>query len=149
MWATQVILLDSIWRRGAVHEYRPLGLGYANLGALLMYFGLAYDSPGGRALAATITALMTGQAYLSSSILASSIGPFDEYEKNAKPMLNVMKKHKDAVKNIENSLVPDNLIESAEEVWTEVLEFGSNLRISECPNHGTGSHRYHWIYDGL
>ena len=76
---------------------RQLGLGYANLGALLMARGLAYDSDEGRAYAAAITALMTGRAYRQSAAIAARMGPFDEFEKNRGPMLGVMEKHRAAV----------------------------------------------------
>ena len=80
---------------------RQLGLGYANLGALLMARGLAYDSDEGRAYAAAITAIMTGRAYRKSAEMAGRIGPFDEFEKNADAMLRVIRKHRAAVANIE------------------------------------------------
>ena len=76
---------------------RQLGLGYANLGALLMARGLAYDSDEGRAYAAAITALMTGRAYRQSAEIAARMGPFDEFEQNRGPMLGVMEKHRAAV----------------------------------------------------
>ncbi|MBN1465138.1 vitamin B12-dependent ribonucleotide reductase [candidate division KSB1 bacterium] len=106
------------------HLFRPLGLGYANLGALLMYFGLPYDSAQGRALAATLTALLTGQAYLSSAILASAVHPFKEFEKNRTPMLDVMKKHQKALQGIDRQSVPVDLYKAAQEVWNDALELG-------------------------
>jgi ribonucleoside-diphosphate reductase alpha chain len=106
------------------HLFRPLGLGYANLGALLMYYGLAYDSDKGRALAATLTAVMTGQAYLSSAIIASSMDPFAEFEKNRDPMLRVMRQHQEALNHIEQDKVDQRLFETAEEVWTDAIELG-------------------------
>ena len=106
------------------HLFRPLGLGYANLGALLMYYGLPYDSPQGRAMAATLTALLTGQAYLSSAILASAVEPFAEFEKNRAPMLNVMKKHQQSLDNVESEYVPNDLFKEAQEVWNDAVEFG-------------------------
>jgi ribonucleoside-diphosphate reductase alpha chain len=109
---------------GNSSKFRPLGLGYANLGALLMYNGYAYDSDEGRALAATITSLMTGQAYLSSAILASSVGPFAAFEKNKESMLNVINKHKNACKSIEKEFVDEDLYDTAEELWNDALEFG-------------------------
>ncbi len=107
------------------HLYRPLGLGYANLGALLMYFGHPYDSDSGRAFAASVTALMTGQAYLSSAILASAVGTFKEFDKNREPMLQVIQKHRNAVKAIDKNHVPNDLYESAHLVWEESLEYGN------------------------
>ncbi len=110
---------------GNSNRYRPLGLGYANLGALLMYYGLPYDSPQGRAMAAVLTSIMTGQAYLSSSILASAVGPFPEFEKNRDPMINVMEKHRKAVDDIEEEHLPDYLHNIAKEIWSDVVEFGT------------------------
>lgn len=106
------------------HLFRPLGLGYANLGALLMYYGLPYDSPQGRAMAATLTALLTGQAYLSSAILASVVEPFAEFEKNREPMLRVMKKHQNSLDDIENNFVPNELFKVAQDVWNDAIELG-------------------------
>ena len=80
--------------------YRQLGIGYANLGALLMATGHAYDSEGGRAIAAAITSLMTGAAYKTSAELAAAVGPYDGYERNAKPHKRVIRKHADASENI-------------------------------------------------
>jgi len=105
-------------------RFRPLGLGYANLGALLMYYGLPYDSDRGRALAATLTALLTGQAYLSSAILASAKGPFEEFDKNQQPMLRVINKHQQALKTISRRLTVDSLYAAAEEVWNDAYEMG-------------------------
>ncbi|RLD14912.1 vitamin B12-dependent ribonucleotide reductase [candidate division KSB1 bacterium] len=106
------------------HIFRPLGLGYANLGALLMYYGLPYDSPQGRAMAASLTALMTGQAYLSSAVLASAVDPFAEFEKNREPMLGVIRKHQQAIDDIKAAYVPGQIVEAAREVWHEALELG-------------------------
>jgi adenosylcobalamin-dependent ribonucleoside-diphosphate reductase len=104
---------------------RQLGLGYANLGALLMARGLAYDSDEGRAYAAAVTALMTGRAYRQSALLASRMGAFDEYERNRLPMLRVIEKHRAAVANIEHRhTVPDDLVDGARHAWDEALELG-------------------------
>lgn len=105
-------------------DYRPLGLGYANLGALLMSRGVAYDSEAGRALAATITAIMTGTAYWKSAQIAANIGPFNGYEKNREPMLRVIAKHRDAVRGINAPLVPESCIAIAAKVWDEALLLG-------------------------
>lgn len=105
-------------------DYRPLGLGYANLGALLMARGVAYDSEAGRALAATITAIMTGAAYGKSAQIAANIGPFNGYEKNREPMLRVIGKHRDAVRHINAPLVPKSCIDTAIKVWDEALLLG-------------------------
>jgi ribonucleoside-diphosphate reductase alpha chain len=107
------------------HAFRPLGLGYANLGALLMSRGLPYDSDAGRDYAAAITALMHGAAYAESSRVARDHGgPFTGYEKNREPMLRVMRKHRAALKDIDKTNVPRDLFESAKAVWDEVIEMG-------------------------
>ncbi len=107
------------------HAYRPLGLGYANLGALLMSRGLPYDSGAGRDYAAAITALMHGAAYAESSRIARDHGgPFAGYEKNKDPMMRVMRKHRAAIKDIDKTNVPKDLLESAKTVWDEVIEMG-------------------------
>jgi len=106
--------------------FRPLGLGFANIGALLMANGLPYDSEKARALAATITALMTGEAYRTSAELAASIGPFDGFEANRVPMLRVMHKHREALTGIDSSLVSEELFKAAEEAWDEAIIQGSD-----------------------
>src|SRR3954468_4189579 len=107
------------------HAYRPLGLGYANLGALLMSRGLPYDSDGGRDYAGAITALMHGAAFAESSRIARDHGgPFTGYEKNKDPMMRVMRKHRAAIKDIDKTNVPKDLLESAKSVWDEVIEMG-------------------------
>src|SRR6188508_3198443 len=88
------------------HDYRPLGLGYANLGALLMARGLPYDSDSGRDYAAAITALMSGAAYAQSARIAENIGPFDGFEENRDPMMRVMRKHREALKALDPAYVP-------------------------------------------
>jgi ribonucleoside-diphosphate reductase alpha chain len=105
-------------------DFRQLGLGYANLGALLMALGKAYDSDGGRAWAGSITALMTGHAYRTSARVAQVTGPFAGYAKNRDPMLRVMRKHRAAVDEIESSLVQPDLFEAARTAWDEAIEFG-------------------------
>jgi ribonucleoside-diphosphate reductase alpha chain len=107
------------------HDYRPLGLGYANLGALLMSRGLPYDSDEGRDYAATLTAIMHGEAYAQSSRVARDHGgPFAGCEKNREPMLRVMRKHRAALKDIDRTRVPRYLHESAREIWDECVELG-------------------------
>jgi len=105
-------------------DYRPLGLGYANLGALLMAQGTAYDSDEGRALAGAITAIMTGSAYRQSAKIAANIGAFNGYEVNREPMLRVISKHRDAVARIPQSTVPEPVLASAQKVWDEALLLG-------------------------
>ena len=105
--------------------YRQLGLGYANLGALLMARGLAYDSDEGRAYAAAITALMTGRAYRKSSEIAGRMGPFAGYRANAAAMLGVVAKHRAAVGNIANAeTVPADLLGAARKSWDDALDLG-------------------------
>jgi ribonucleoside-diphosphate reductase alpha chain len=103
---------------------RQLGLGYANLGALLMARGLAYDSDEGRAYAAAITAIMTGRAYAKSAQVAGRMGPFDEYAKNADAMLRVIRKHRAAVGNIDASAVPAEMLRGARQAWDDALHIG-------------------------
>src|SRR5947209_15437404 len=105
--------------------YRQLGLGYANLGALLMARGLPYDSDEGRAYAAAITALMTGRAYRKSAEIAARMGSFAGYQPNAGAMIGVMSMHRAAVGNIENSdVVPKDLLTAARRAWDEALNLG-------------------------
>ncbi|MBC8102877.1 MAG: vitamin B12-dependent ribonucleotide reductase, partial [Cytophagales bacterium] len=105
-------------------DYRPLGLGYANLGALLMARGLAYDSDEGRAYAAAITAILSGEAYHQSSKMAGRVGTFAGYERNRQPMLRVMQMHRDHIEAIQRDLVPDNLIDAARQCWDRALAAG-------------------------
>jgi ribonucleoside-diphosphate reductase alpha chain len=105
--------------------YRQLGLGYANLGALLMARGLPYDSDEGRAYAAAITALMTGRAYRKSAEIASRMGPFAGYRPNAAAMIGVIAKHRAAVGNIaESQTVPADLLSHGRKAWDEALDLG-------------------------
>jgi ribonucleoside-diphosphate reductase alpha chain len=112
-------------------RFRPLGLGFANLGALLMARGLPYDSPAGRAMAAAITALMSGAAYAQSARVAAALGPFAGYAENREPMLRVLGKHREAVHRIESgeadfgavdaSAVPPDLLEGAKRSWDDAV----------------------------
>src|SRR5512145_2714150 len=106
-------------------EYRPLGLGYANLGALLMASGLPYDSDPGRACAAAITALMTGEAYAMSARIAERMGSFAGYAPNREPFLGVIRKHANHVDRIDPTLVDPAILAAAREVWTDALRSGS------------------------
>ena len=106
-------------------DYRPLGLGYANLGALLMSRGLSYDSEAGRDYAAAITALMTGEAYAQSARVARDHGgPFAGYEKNEEPFLRVMRKHRTALKDVDRTNVPSDLYAAAKQAWNDAVELG-------------------------
>src|SRR5260221_3852292 len=107
------------------NAFRQLGLGYANLGALLMSDGLPYDSEAGRNVAAAITALMTGRAYRqSASIAAGATGPYDEYEKNRDAHNGVMRMHRDASYDIDPSGIKADLLEAAQRAWDEAVELG-------------------------
>ena len=107
------------------HRFRPLGLGYANLGALLMNRGLAYDSHEGRQYAAAITALMHGEAYRQSSIIARDHGgPFVEYDQNRDSFLRVIRKHREAAHRIPTDVVPADMIESVHALYDEVEALG-------------------------
>src|SRR2546422_2703082 len=106
-------------------SYRQLGLGYANLGALLMARGLPYDSDEGRAYAAAITSLMTGRAYRKSAEIAARMGPFDGYQANRAPMVGVIAKHRAAVGNIEHAdSVPADLLGHCRKAWDDALDLG-------------------------
>jgi ribonucleotide reductase alpha subunit len=105
-------------------EYRQLGLGYANLGALLMAEGLPYDSSEGRAWASAITALMTGRAYATSARTAGRMGPFAGYAKNADAMLNVLRMHRAETAKIDEERVPPQLLSAAQRSWDEAVELG-------------------------
>src|SRR5579885_2727226 len=106
-------------------RFRQLGLGYANLGALLMARGLPYDSDEGRAYAAAVTALMTGRAYRKSAEIAARMGPFAGYQPNAAAMLGVIAKHRAAVGNIAHAeTVPSDLLSAARQAWDDALDLG-------------------------
>jgi ribonucleoside-diphosphate reductase alpha chain len=102
---------------------RQLGLGYANLGALLMAKGLPYDSDEGRSVAAAITALMTGRAYRTSGEVAAAVGPYDEFAKNREPHLRVMRKHRDAAHQLDEA-ADDDLLAAARRSWDEAVTLG-------------------------
>ncbi len=104
--------------------FRQIGLGYANLGALLMSDGLAYDSDHGRSVAAAITALMTGRAYRQSAEIAAAMGPYDEYERNREPHNGVMRMHRDAAYEIDRDFVEDNLLDAARTTWDDAVALG-------------------------
>jgi ribonucleoside-diphosphate reductase alpha chain len=133
MITAQEILVDnSSYPTKAIeknsHAYRPLGLGYANLGALLMSRGLPYDSDAGRDFAGAITAVMTGEAYAQSARIARDHGgPFAGYEINREPFLRVMRKHRDAIKDINPKHVPDDLYAGARQAWDDAVELGEDF----------------------
>ena len=116
-YPTQIVAQNS-------HDYRPLGLGYANLGTLLMTDGIPYDSDKGRAIAGAITAVMCGNAYATSAELARVKGPFPGFEANREPFLRVMNKHRDAVGDIDARHCPPELLNAAAEDWEQAVELG-------------------------
>src|SRR5262249_55091670 len=106
-------------------RFRPLGLGYANLGALLMSRGLPYEGEAARAYAAAVTALMCGEAYAQSARIArDATGPFEGYAVNRDPFLHVIEKHRRQVDHIDGALVPYELLEAARKSWDEALMVG-------------------------
>ncbi len=119
---------------GNSHEFRALGLGYANLGTVLMRLGIPYDSAQGRAYASAITAIMSGEAYRTSAELAAVKGPFAGFEANRQPMLRVMQKHREAVNRIgeiagygaetDEPRLPDYLLEASAACWDEAVSLG-------------------------
>ncbi len=124
------------------HLFRPLGLGYANLGALLMACGLPYDSDEGRNLAASLTALMCGEAYRTSAEIAAAMGPFPRYRMNRKPFLAVVGMHRAAAEAIPAAGVPAALLAAARRSWAEALELGQrhgykNAQVSVLAPTGT------------
>jgi ribonucleoside-diphosphate reductase alpha chain len=121
------------------HDYRPLGLGYANLGTLLMRLGIPYDSDEGRAMAGALTAILTGHAYRVSAEMAACKGAFPGYERNREPMLRVMRKHRDAAYAIDGrpgmqpskrdpaEVCPEALLRAAREDWDEAVRLGEQF----------------------
>src|SRR3984885_10921531 len=110
-------------------RFRELGIGYANLGALLMAQGLPYDSDQGRAWAGAITALMTGHAYATSARTAARMGPFAGFHENEGPMLNVLRMHRDAVAAIDEEQVPTDVLSAAQEAWDSAVELGDQYGV--------------------
>ena len=130
--AQEILVDNSSYPTKAIeknsHAFRPLGLGYANLGALLMSRGLPYDSDAGRDFAAAITAVMTGEAYAQSARIARDQGgPFAGYDINREPFLRVMRKHREAIKGINQKHVPVELLEGAKQAWDEAVELGEDF----------------------
>ncbi|MBT7311782.1 vitamin B12-dependent ribonucleotide reductase, partial [bacterium] len=126
--AMEILIGNSSYPRPEITEnslkFRPLGLGYANLGALLMNRGLPYDSEEGRHYAAAVTSMMCGQAYLSSARMAENFGAFEGYDENREPMLNVIQKHKSYVQDISTQYVPSDMLEAADDTWNEAYSVG-------------------------
>ena len=109
------------------HDYRTLGLGYANLGTLLMVSGIPYDSDKGRSIASALTAIMTGHSYKTSAELASQLGAFPDYANNRESMLKVMNKHRDAAYKIDVKKCPQDILEAARQDWDEAVEMGESF----------------------
>ena len=110
-------------------RFRQLGMGYANLGAMLMALGLPYDSDEGRAWAAAITALMTGHAYATSARTATRMGPFAGYSENEEPTLRVLNMHREAAADIDEDLVPAELLGAAQQSWDEACEVAASYGV--------------------
>ena len=109
------------------HNFRPLGLGYANLGALLMSMALPYDSDEGRDVAASVTAMMCGEAYAQSARVAERMGPFSGYHVNREPMLDVIRMHRDAMRGVKPENVQPELYMGAQQAWDDALELGEKF----------------------
>jgi ribonucleoside-diphosphate reductase alpha chain len=109
------------------HKFRPLGLGYANLGALLMSMALPYDSDGGRDMAGAVTALMCGEAYAQSARVAERLGPFSGYAVNREPMLDVIRMHRDSLRPIKPENVQPSLLSAAQAAWDSALALGEKF----------------------
>ena len=124
--AQEILVGNADYPTGPIGEnsikFRQLGIGYANLGALLMACGLPYDSEEGRAWAAAITALLTGHSYATSARTAARMGPHAGYYENSEPMLRVLRKHQAAASEIDEDLVPAELLGAAQEAWDEAVE---------------------------
>ncbi|HXK34535.1 MAG TPA: vitamin B12-dependent ribonucleotide reductase, partial [Dehalococcoidia bacterium] len=131
IWAQEIIVSNSSYPTEKIAKnteaMRQLGLGYANLGALLMSLGIPYDSDAGRAYAAAVTALMTGHAYATSATIAQRVGPFAAFHENREPMLRVIAKHRDASRRIDATLAPAMLIDAARAAWDDALEQGKTF----------------------
>ncbi len=127
--AQEIIVGNSSYPTERIGEnaraYRQLGLGYANLGSLLMSQGLAYDSDEGRAWASAITALMTGHAYRTSAEVAKAVGPFAGFAADRDGMLRILRKHRDALTGIDTVLAPGNILAAARASWNDAVELGN------------------------
>jgi ribonucleoside-diphosphate reductase alpha chain len=109
------------------HDFRPLGIGYANLGALLMAMALPYDSDGGRDFCGAVTALLTGESYAQSARIAERMGPFGGYIRNREPMLDVIRMHRDSLRPIKQEHVQPSLLRAAQQSWDAALELGEKF----------------------
>ncbi|MDQ3304546.1 MAG: vitamin B12-dependent ribonucleotide reductase [Actinomycetota bacterium] len=126
--AQEILVGNADYPTEAIAEtsrrFRQLGLGYANLGALLMALGLPYDSDQGRAWAGALTAVLTGHAYATSARTAARMGPFTGYTENEEHMLGVLRMHRDEVSTIDEALVPGDLLGAARQAWDDAVEWG-------------------------
>ncbi|HZU80361.1 MAG TPA: LAGLIDADG family homing endonuclease, partial [Acidimicrobiales bacterium] len=131
--AQEILVGNADYPTGPIGDtsrrFRQLGIGYANLGALLMSLGLPYDSEEGRAWASAITALLTGQSYATSARTAARMGPFAGYTDNRDAMLNVLRMHRDEVAGIDEELVPPELLGAAQEAWDTAVEVGEQYGV--------------------
>jgi len=152
MTAQEILVDNSSYPRKEItqnsHDFRPLGLGYANLGAMLMAMGLPYDSDGGRQMAAAVTSIMTGEAYLQSARMAAVVGAFPHYAENRDPMLGIIGMHRDEAYRLNAGQLPKGLYEASARVWDEALAAGypansiiqvtadidQNSGLPACPN---------------
>jgi ribonucleoside-diphosphate reductase alpha chain len=129
--AQEILVSNASYPTGKIaensHNFRPLGLGYANLGALLMSMALPYDSPEGRDMAGAVTALMCGEAYAQSSRIAERMGAFPGYEVNREPMLEVIRMHREAMRGIQPEHVQPELFLAAQESWDTALDHGEKF----------------------
>ena len=131
------------------HAFRELGLGYANLGALLMTLGLPYDSDAGAPTPAAVTALMSGQGYLQSARNAAATGTFAGFDVNRQPMLRVLNKHRSQAYKISPSHVPLDLLDRGARSLGSDLHRSGKVRRQKFANLGLGAHRHHRLHDGL
>ena len=152
--AQEILVDNSSYPTTAIeknsHAFRPLGLGYANLGALLMSRGLPYDSDAGRDFAGAITAVMTGEAYAQSARIARDHGgPFAGYDINREPFLRVMRKHRDAIKDINAEARARRSLRRREAGVGRCGRARRRLRLPQRAGHRAGADRHHRLHDGL
>ncbi len=114
------------------HKMRALGLGFADLGTLIMSLGFPYDSDDGRSWAAIIAAIMTGEAYLQSARIAAVRCPFEEFPKNREPMLEVIRKHRQHIVRLDAPQIPNSILEQASKIWDKALEMGERFGYANC-----------------
>ena len=131
------------------HDYRPLGIGYANLGALLMSLALPYDSDGGRDFCGAITALMTGESYAQSARIAERMGPFGGYPRNREAMLDVIRMHRDSLRPIKEENVQPSLLQRRAGIMGCGARARRKVRLQEFAGLRARSHRHHRLHDGL